>query len=153
MALTELHSSYNKSSNNLCVHVGMVCFVVEFAAQGTCALAWGMWTFKYLLLTGSGYLQLYLSYLSLDFKLLVVQAICSSEELWSYWPLSSSHMMHHCSGYAWLKMNKLARAMPQGFSKALVWRQVRCFPTTIVRVRESHPIQGYYRLGVAAEQG
>ncbi len=29
-----------------------------------------MWTFKYLLLTGSGYLQLYLSYLSLDLKLL-----------------------------------------------------------------------------------
>ena len=48
----------------------MVCFVVEFAAQGTCALARGKWTFKYLLFTGSGYLQLYLSYLSLDFKLL-----------------------------------------------------------------------------------
>ena len=55
------------------------------------------------------------------FSCLVAQATCSSQELWSYWPLSLSHMMHHCSGLAWLKMNAPAKAMPQGFSKARVF--------------------------------
>ena len=48
----------------------------------------------------------------LTLSCLVVQADCSSEELWSYWPLSLSHMMHHCSGLAWLKMNAPVKAMP-----------------------------------------
>ena len=48
----------------------------------------------------------------LTFSCLVAQATCSSQELWSYRPLSLSHMMHHCSGLAWLKMNAPVKAMP-----------------------------------------